>query len=533
MDFLATSLIDWSRLQFALTACYHWIFVPLTLGLAVIMSIMETAYVRTGKEEWKETAKFWQKLFGINFAFGVATGLVLEFQFGTNWSNYSRFVGDIFGAPLAIEAVLAFFLEATFISIMFFGWNKVGKKTHCASTWLVTFGATISALWILIANGWMQDPVGMTFNPDTVRNEMTDFWAVALSPTAWNKFTHSVLSGWVLGGVFVTAISAWYLLRKRNVSFALKSIKIGSLFGLAASLLIIVTGHTSAMNIAEKQPMKLAAMEGLYTGGNGVELVGVGFLNPDKEHWQDDVQPVVGKIAIPKMLSFLSFMDFNAFVPGIRDIIEGGYVKPNGEIAPSFHERQQNGLAAINALAEYHKASGAGDTAAMAEHKAVLEANYYDFGYGYLQQPEDSIPPVGLTFYSFHLMVIFGMLLIVLFAVVVIWIYRNKISDARWLLWLSILAVIPGYLAGQFGWIVAEVGRQPWTIQDVLPVQAAVSSVSVESVKTTFFIFLTLFTILFIAEVRIMLRAIRKGPDEPGGQPKDKENITASGTGAS
>lgn len=237
IESIDTSLIDWSRAQFAMTAMYHWIFVPLTLGLAVVMGIMETLYYKTGNEFWKRTAKFWMKLFGINFAIGVATGLILEFEFGTNWSNYSWFVGDIFGAPLAIEGILAFFMEATFIAVMFFGWDKVSKRFHLASTWLTGLGATISAWWILVANAWMQHPVGMEFNPDTVRNEMVDFWAVATSPVAVNKFFHTVLSGWVLGGVFVVGISCWFLLKKRNREFALASIKIGAIFGLVSSLL--------------------------------------------------------------------------------------------------------------------------------------------------------------------------------------------------------------------------------------------------------------------------------------------------------
>ena len=234
MNLLDASLVDWSRAQFAMTAMYHWLFVPLTLGLGVIMSIMETLYVRTGKEEWKKAAQFWMTLFGVNFAIGVATGIILEFEFGTNWSNYSWFVGDIFGAPLAIEAILAFFMEATFISIMFFGWKKVSRNFHLASTWLTVLGATLSALWILVANAWMQYPVGMEFNPDTVRNEMVDFWSILLSPVALNKFFHTVLSGWVLSGLFVMGISAWYLLKKREVDFALKSMMVGAIFGLVS-----------------------------------------------------------------------------------------------------------------------------------------------------------------------------------------------------------------------------------------------------------------------------------------------------------
>src|SRR5574344_1398842 len=268
-----TALIDWSRLQFAVTACYHWLFVPLTLGLGLVMAIMETMYYRKGDEFWKKTAKFWMKLFAINFAVGVATGLILEFEFGTNWSNYSWLVGDRFGAPLAIEGILAFFMEATFIAIMFFGWNKVSRKFHLASTWLTGLGATISAWWILVANAWMQNPVGMEFNPDTARNEMIDFWAVATSPMAVNKCFHTVLSGWVVGALFVVGVSCWYLIKKRHQAFALRSIKVGASVGLLAALLTAMPGDNSGYQVAQKQPMKLAAMEALYDGESSAGLV--------------------------------------------------------------------------------------------------------------------------------------------------------------------------------------------------------------------------------------------------------------------
>ena len=354
MNLLDATLVDWSRAQFAMTAMYHWLFVPLTLGLGVIMSVMETLYVSTGKEEWKKAAQFWMTLFGINFAIGVATGIILEFEFGTNWSNYSWFVGDIFGAPLAIEAILAFFMEATFISIMFFGWKKVSKKFHLAATWLTVLGATISALWILVANAWMQYPVGMEFNPDTVRNEMIDFWSILLSPVALNKFFHTVLAGWVLSGLFVSGVSAWYLLKKREVDFALKSIKIGAIFGLISTLLIAYTGDGSAYNVSQRQPMKLAAMEGLYQGKTGAGLVAIGILNPAKKSYKDDKDPFIVKIEIPSMLSLLSQHDINGFVPGISNILDGGYQTEHG-VALSFLEKQTRGKAAIQSLASYQK----------------------------------------------------------------------------------------------------------------------------------------------------------------------------------
>lgn len=323
MDLLSASAVNWSRAQFALTAGYHWLFVPLTIGLGLIMAIMETLYVRTGDEKWKFATKFWQKIFGINFAIGVATGIILEFQFGTNWSNYSWFVGDIFGAPLAIEGIFAFFMEATFISVMFFGWNRVSKKMHLASTWLVFIGASLSAFWILVANAWMQYPVGMEFNPESVRNEMNDFWAVAFSPVAYNKFLHTTFSCWAVGAAFGTGVSGWYLLKKQHTDFAIKSIKISALVGLVAFVMLAVTGDGSAYHVAQKQPMKLAAMEGLYKGKEGAGLVAIGMLNPAKMVYNDDVDPYIFKIELPKLLSLLGYRNINAFVPGIADIVDG------------------------------------------------------------------------------------------------------------------------------------------------------------------------------------------------------------------
>lgn len=515
MELLSTSLIDWSRAQFAMTAMYHWLFVPLTLGLGIIMSIMETMYVRTGNEQWKKTAKFWMIIFGINFAIGVATGIILEFQFGTNWSNYSWFVGDIFGAPLAIEATLAFFLEATFISIMFFGWKRVGKKTHLAATWLTVLGATLSALWILIANAWMQYPVGMEFNPDTTRNEMIDFWAVALSPVAINKFFHTVLAGWVLGAVFVAGVAAWYMLKKRNLEFARQSMRIAAVFGLVSSLLILWTGHGSAQQVAEKQPMKLAVMEGLYEGGDGVGLIAFAIPNPAKKSYKDNVDPYLINISIPKGLSWLSYGELDSYVPGIKDIIDGGYKELDGSTALSFAEKQAKGKEAIQALADYKKAAKEGNEASANQYKEVIKANYAYFGYGYLDSPEQLIPNIPLVYWPFHIMVYLGGFFILLFLVLTFLVVRKKdMENMKWLLWVCIWTIPLAYVAGQTGWMVAEIGRQPWAIQDVLPLQAAVSAISAKSVIITFFLFLALFTALLIAEIRIMLNQIRKGPEE-------------------
>lgn len=520
MELLNASLIDWSRAQFAMTAMYHWLFVPLTLGLGVIMAIMESMYVKTGNVQWKKTAKFWMVIFGINFAIGVATGLILEFQFGTNWSNYSWFVGDIFGAPLAIEAMLAFFMEATFISIMFFGWKRVSKKAHLAATWLTVLGATLSALWILVANAWMQHPVGVEFNPDTTRNEMINFWAVATSPVAINKFFHTVISCWILGAVFVIGVSAWYMLKKRNIEFAKQSMKVGAIFGLVASLLTLSTGHTSGYEVAQKQPMKLAVMEGLYEGGKSEGLVAIAIPRLSGTSYKENVEPFVWDVKIPSFLSYLGYKDFDAFVPGIKDIIEGGYTQPDGNVALSFAEKQSRGRIAIGALENYKKAKEAGDEVTAAKEKEILRENYAYFGYGYLESADQLIPNIPMVFWAFHIMVYLGGYFILFFCVILFFIYRKTLQDKKWLLWIAVLSIPLPYIAGQAGWVLAEVGRQPWAIQDILPVQASLSALSADSVKTTFFIFLALFTALLIAEVRIMIRQIRKGPESEETSPE-------------
>ena len=511
------SLIDWSRAQFALTAMYHWIFVPLTLGLALIMAIMESLYVKTGAEHWKQTAQFWMKLFGINFAIGVATGIILEFEFGTNWSTYSWFVGDIFGAPLAIEGILAFFMEATFIAVMFFGWEKVSKRFHLASTWLTGIGATLSAWWILVANAWMQHPVGMEFNPDTVRNEMVDFFAVAASPVAVAKFFHSVLSGWVLGAVFVVGVSCWFLLKQRHREFALRSMKVAAVVGLAASLFSAWSGDSSAYQVARTQPMKLAAMEGLYEGGHGMGLVGVGLLNPSKQSHDDGEEPFLFRIEIPNMLSFLSTRTADGYVPGIRDILEGGYVTQDGEVALSADEKIRRGRQAIEALGDYREAKSFGDRQAADSARLALQNNIGYFGYGYMKDAGDLVPNVPLNFYAFRVMVVLGGYFILFFAVVLFFLYKSDISRVKWLQYVALWSIPFGYIAGQAGWIVAEAGRQPWAIQDLLPVTAAVSKLSPQSVQVTFFIFLVLFTVMLAAGISIMVRAIKKGPVADGG----------------
>ena len=468
-------VIVWSRIQFAMTAAYHWLFVPLTLGLALVMAVMETLYVIRKDEFWKKTAQYWMKLFAINFAVGIATGIILEFEFGTNWSNYSWFVGDMFGAPLAIEGILAFFMEATFFAVMFFGWERVSKSFHLASTWLTGIGASISAFWILVANGWMQNPVGTTFNPDTVRSEMASaqaFWEVVSNPVAISKFFHAITSGWVTGGVFVVGISCWYLLKKRQQKFAKASILVGSIVGIIGSGAVMLSGDASGIHAAEFQPMKLAAAEGLQDGGRRAAFT------------------IVPGIKIPGMLSILATHDLDGYVPGINDILNG-YTDNEGNVIPSVAEKMQRGRMALDALAQYRALKDSEPEAAAAA-RAILDENVQYMGYGHLEKPEDVVPPVGVVFWAFRFMIGLGMLLLLEMLVLGWLAWKDRLSDKKWLLIAALCCIPLVYICGQSGWVVAEVGRQPWT---------------------TFFLFLTIFTLFLAIEIRIMIGAIRKGPE--------------------
>ena len=473
-------LIEWSRAQFALTACYHWLFVPLTLGLAVVSGVMETLYYRTRDEFCKTTAQFWQKLFGINFAIGVATGIILEFEFGTNWSNYSWFVGDIFGAPLAIEGILAFFMEATFIGLMFFGWNKVSRGVHLTATWMTALGASISAWWILVANSWMQHPVGMEFNPETVRNEMMDFFAVAFSGTAVVKFCHAVFSGWMTGGAFVVGVSCWYLLKNRNIELAKRSIRVGAAVGLVGAALCMGSGDASGVLMGREQPMKLAAAEGLEKGGEGAPF------------------SIVPGVEVPHVLSLLATHDWNGYVAGIEDI------KTEGA------EKIASGKIALEAFRTYRQALKEGGADSPQAKAALVQFNKYkeNFGYGYLDSPDDLVPNVPLCFWCFRLMIGLGSLCVLIFLVSLWFDYKKQLEKFKWYHLAAIVAVPCVYIAGQCGWILAEVGRQPWAIQGLLPTSAAVSSLSVGNVIITTVIFAVLFTALLVAEIRIMCNAI-------------------------
>lgn len=502
-------LVDWSRAQFALTALYHWLFVPLTLGLSFIVAIMETIYVKTGNIVWKEITKFWMTLFAINFAIGLATGIIMEFEFGTNWSNYSWIVGDIFGAPLAIEGLMAFFMESTFFAIMFFGWNKVSKKMHLLSTWLVAIGSNLSALWILLANGWMQHPVGMVFNPDSARFEMNNFWDIVFNPVGYSKFLHTIGSGYVMGSLFVVGISAYYILKNKDLIKAKKSIVVGATFGLITSIFLILSGDESAHQIAQYQPVKLAAMEGLYDGQNRAGIVAIGQLNSDKEIG-DDKPEFHWSLEVPYALSILGFHDMNAFVPGINQLVYGDK-KHNIEPAK---DKIEKGKIAITALKNYKEAKKVKDEIKAQKYLKEFRENEKYFGYGYLKDEKDIIPNVALSFYSFHLMVGLGTWFFALFFLILYFSMINKIVKQRVLLYSALWSIPLGYIAGEMGWIVAEVGRQPWAIQNMLPVGMATSQLSTGAVQVTFFLFAIIFTFLLIAEIKIMFSQVKKGMGE-------------------
>ena len=437
---------------------------------------------------------------------GVATGIILEFEFGTNWSNYSYLVGDIFGAPLAIEGIVAFFMESTFVAVMFFGWNKVSKGFHLASTWLTGLGATISAWWILVANSWMQHPVGQAFNPDTIRNEMTSFLDVALSPVAVDKFVHTVLSAWVLGAVFVVGVSSWYLLKKRHTEFATKSLRLGAIFGLISSALIMLSGHHSAYTVAQTQPMKLAAMEALYKGGTDQPLTIIAGINPFQQPDYETADEPPLKIAVPYALSFLATNDMNGYVPGIRDILDG-YTKKDGTVEPSLDEKIERGKQAITALQEYRKAKAEGaDPETINCQLSTINSNMPYFGYGYVKDRAQVVPYIPVCFYAFRVMVGGGCLFVLLF-LIMLW------KPKAWGYWLSILCIPVAYIVSEAGWLVAEFGRQPWTIQDMLPTWVSVSELGSSAVIITFLLFLILFTTLLAVEISIMCKAIKQGPE--------------------
>ncbi len=506
------TVVDLSRTQFAATALYHYLFVPLTLGLSFLLAAMETVYVTTGKPIYKEMAQFWGKLFMINFALGVATGLTMEFQFGTNWSFYSSFVGDIFGAPLAIEGLMAFFMESTFVGLMVFGWERLSKGQHLAVTWLVALGSNLSALWILIANSFMQDPRGAAFDPTTLRMQLTSFQQLIFSPDAQSKFVHTSIAGYVTAAVFVAGISAWYMLKRRHMDLAKRSFRMAALFGVLATIGVITLGDALGFVAAQAQPTKLAAMEGLWKSEPAPMPFNL-IAFPDQS-----LQKNAGAVQVPYLLSLLVTHSLDGTVAGI-DALER-----------QAAQKVENGIPAVQALQVLSK--NPKDAAALAQFKAHEQ----DLGYGFLvqryapdlqhvtpqqvqQAARDSIPPVAAVFWSFRLMVGFGLLMLAYFVLAVIYTLRNRVQDQRWFLRAAVWMIPVPFLANETGWLVAELGRQPWTVYGVLPTWMSASTHSVGYMAFSLIGFVTLYSAFIVVEMFLMLRAIRHGPDGPGQHP--------------
>ncbi len=501
-----SDIVDLSRLQFALTALYHFLFVPLTLGLSVLLAIMETIYVMTGRDIWYRMVKYWGILFGINFVLGVATGLTMEFQFGTNWSYYSQYVGDVFGAPLAIEGLMAFFLEATFVGLFFFGWTKLSKFKHLCCTWLLALGTNLSALWILIANGWMQNPVGAAFNYQTMRMEVTSFAEVMFNPVAQAKFVHTISAGYVTGSIFVLAVSAYFLLRGRNKDFAKRSMTVAVSFGLASALSVVVLGDESGYLINDNQKMKIAAMEGMWNTEKapaGITLFGI----PNEKTKTTDYS-----ITIPYVLGIIATRSFDEPLEGINQLIEQGKFKI------------KDGMLAYDALTRLQK--NPDDEQAKADFATHSDA----LGYGLLlkkytqtvtdaseeqitQAANDLKPKVIPLFVAFRVMVACGMFFVALFATGFYLSIRRKLHTTRWYLRLAFFSLPLPWLAAELGWIVAEYGRQPWVVQGVLPTMMGTSSVTSTQVLTSLAGFVLFYTTLAIVEVYLMIKYIRLGPD--------------------
>jgi cytochrome d ubiquinol oxidase subunit I len=511
-------IVALSRLQFAITALYHFLFVPLTLGLSVLLAIMETVYVMTGRVIWRQMTKFWGVLFGINFALGVATGIVMEFQFGMNWSYYSHYVGDIFGAPLAIEGLMAFFLEATFVGLFFFGWDKLSKVGHLAATWAVAAGSNFSALWILIANGWMQNPVGSAFNPQTMRMEVVDFYEVLFNPVAQAKFVHTVSAGYVTASIFVLGVSAWYALKGRHIEIAKRSMTVAASFGLASALSVVVLGDESGYLSTEHQKMKLASIEAMWkTEPAPAAFTAFGF--PDQEARETHYA-----VHIPWVMGLIGTRSLTTVIPGIEELVDHA------------RSRIRQGLIAYDALQRIREAGST--TTVPAEVREAFEANGADLGYAlllkrYVDDPRqatddqiekaawDTVPNVPTLFWSFRIMVGLGIFFILLTATFFILSIRRKIDAYPWLLRIAVFAIPLPWVAAELGWVVAEFGRQPWVIEGVLPTAAAVSNLGATSLLITIGGFVVIYTTLFVVEMGLMLKAIAKGP-EPDFEPEAK-----------
>ena len=512
-------LVELSRLQFAVTALYHFIFIPLTLGLSVLLGIMETVYVMTDRPIWRDMVKFWGVLFGINFAMGVATGITMEFQFGTNWAYYSHYVGDVFGAPLAIEGLMAFFLEATFIGMFFFAWDRLSKLQHLIATWALAIGTNLSALWILIANGWMQFPVGAHFNAATMRMEVTDFMAVLFNPVAQAKFVHTVSAGYVTGSVFVLAISAWYLLKGRHVEFAKRSMTVAASFGLASALSVVVLGDESGYTAGVNQKMKIAAIEAMWnTEPAPASFTVFGF--PDLAAHKTRYE-----VKVPWVLGLIATRSTDTPVPGINQLVA------------LAHDRIQDGMKAYAALIALRAHP---DDAAS---RAALDAHVGNLGYALLLKhwrPDvqnaseveiqaaatSTIPNVPVLFWSFRFMVAIGFWFIALFAVYFWLSAKLELDRHAWLLKVAFFSLPLPWIAAELGWIVAEYGRQPWAIEGVLPTALGVSSTAPGNVLFSLLGFALFYSALLVADLYLLVKYIRLGPDEIA--PKSPAQILAA-----
>ncbi|WP_114649438.1 cytochrome ubiquinol oxidase subunit I [Pseudothauera hydrothermalis] len=502
-------LVDLSRLQFAATAMYHFLFVPLTLGMVWLLVIMESAYVMTGKLIYKDMTRFWGKLFGINFALGVTTGITLEFQFGTNWAYYSHYVGDIFGAPLAIEGLMAFFLESTFIGLFFFGWDRLSRVQHLMVTILMAVGTNLSALWILIANGWMQHPVGAEFSFETMRMELTDFWAVMFNPDAQAKFVHTVSAGYVTGAMFVLSISSWYLLRRRDLEFARRSFSIAAAFGFASVCSVIVLGDESGYVVSEAQQTKLAAMEAMWETEPAPASFNV-IAIPNEAEMKNDYA-----LQIPWVMGLIATRSLDQEIPGIREIVARN------------RERVEVGVEAVRLLEALRADPG------NVELRERFDAVKDDLGFGLLLKkyvtsmdevtPElmdraarDTIPKVAPLFWSFRIMVALGFAMLALFGLALWYSVKGNFEHKRWLLRWALWFLPAPWIASELGWFVAEYGRQPWTIYGVLPTHLSVSTLTVESLYGSLAGFVGFYTLLLIVEMYLMVRFARQGPGSLG-----------------
>lgn len=525
---ITESLVDVSRLQFAVTALFHFLFIPLTLGMTWLLVIMESVYVITAKQIWKDMTRFWGKLFGINFALGVTTGITMEFQFGTNWAYYSHYVGDVFGAPLAIEGLMAFFLESTMVGLFFFGWERMSRVQHLITTILMALGTNLSALWILIANGWMQNPVGAEFNYQTMRMEMTSFTQILLNPDAQNKFVHTVSAGYVVGAMFVLSVSAWYLLKGRDVSFAKRSFHVAAAFGFASICSTIVLGDESGYSIGLAQQTKLATMEAMWETEPAPASFNIVALINEKEEKNDFA------VHVPYAMGIIGTRSLDKKILGISDIKEIN------------KERIVSGIFAVSALDEMRESMAVGQTVS-SETLAQFEHHKNDLGFGLLLKkythdvtqttPEmlagatnDTIPRVTPMFWTFRIMVGLGFLMLVLFALSLFFTIKGNFMEKKWLLKFAVIMLPAPWIAAEAGWFVAEYGRQPWTVYGVLPTHLSVSNIAISNVIWSLIGFVVFYAILFIIEVYLMQKYVRLGPASLGtgryfGEKTDKNTI--------